>query len=257
MRANLVAEKLKQAYLELEGGNLNLKHLQENRARYLKMLEFILPAPSSAKILDIGCGFCYLTKFLKLQQLDVAGIDFFYGDIPAVRCEKSGIPFFQLNIEVDDFPFEKDAFDVILFGEVLEHLNYSPITPLKKIRKALKKGGKLVITTPNALSLINVFKLLAGHNLYPDLKEFCQEPIYYKGKSFFYRHNRLYTIKELRELTSQSGFKILSSGFIRQGIYKKDLLEKVVLRSLISPLSLVFPQFRDFLWVVAEKSGDP
>jgi len=89
MRANLLAGKLKQAYLELEGSNLNLRHLQENRGRYLKMLEFILPVPFSAKILDIGCGFCYLTKFLKLQQLDVVGIDFFMGIYPQFDVRKT------------------------------------------------------------------------------------------------------------------------------------------------------------------------
>ncbi|UCG93675.1 MAG: class I SAM-dependent methyltransferase [Candidatus Aerophobus sp.] len=253
MKNNLVSQKLRQVYVELEGENFNGKHFQQNRRRYLKMLEFILPFSSTAKILDIGCGYCYLTKFLKHEGFEVFAVDFFYGDTPKIRCHESGIPFFQLNIEVDDLPFGEDVFDVIILGEVLEHFSYSPLIPLKKIRRALKNGGKLILTTPNALRLINLFKLLAGYNLYPDLKTYCQEPIFYKGKSFFYRHNRLYSVKELIQLISHAGFKILSFGFISEGNYRRDNLEKVLLKFLISPLLLAFPRFRDFLWVVAEK----
>jgi len=253
MRTDLLHRKLKQAYIELEGKNFNSKHFQENRGRYFKMIEFILPFSSAAKILDIGCGFCYLTKFLRLQGFKVFAVDFFYGDIPKIRCKEIGVPFYQLNIEVDDLPFGEKVLDVIILGEVLEHFNYSPLIPLRKIRGALKKGGRLILTTPNALRLINILKLLAGYNLYPDLKKYYHEPISYKGKSFFYRHNRLYTIKELSQLISQAGFKILSSGFISEGNYRRDNPGKVFLKFLISPLLLVFPPLRDFLWVVAEK----
>lgn len=253
MESNLLSQKLRQAYVELEGRNFNLKHFRQNSGRYLKMIEFILPFSSAGKILDIGCGFCYLTKFLKLQGSDVFAVDFFYGDIPKIRCKQSEIPFFQLNIEIDDISFGEKAFDVILLGEVLEHFNFSPLIPLRKIRKALKKGGRLILTTPNALRLVNLFKLLAGYNLYPHLMAYYQEPIWYKGKSFYYRHNRLYTMKELRQLISQSGFKIVSSGFISEGIYRGDNPEKVFFRFLIFPLLLAFPPLRDFLWVVAER----
>lgn len=253
MKSNLLSQKLKQAYIELEGKNFNFKHYQQNRERYLKMIEFILPFSSTAKILDVGCGFCYLAKFLKLQGFKVFAVDFFYGNVSKIRCKESGIPFFQLNIEVDDLPFGEKAFDVILLGEVIEHFTYSPLIPLRKIRTALKKGGILILTTPNALRLISLLKLSIGYNLYPDLKTYYEEPISYKGKRFYYRHNRLYTKKGLRQLISQAGFKIISSGFSSEGSYKGDNLRKVFFKLLISPLLLALPPFRDFLWIAAEK----
>jgi len=253
MKKNLLSQKLKQAYLELEGENFNFLHLEQNKKRYLKMIELALPLSSSSKILDIGCGFCYQTKFLKIHGFKVFGVDFFYGDIPKIHCKEMGVPFFQLNIEIDNLPFGEEVFDVVFLGEVVEHFNYSPLIPLRKIKRVLKKGGRLIITTPNALRLINLFKLLLGYNLYPDLDSYYQEPIYYKGMSFFCRHNRLYTMKELRELVSQTGFKIQSSGFIREGNCWKDSPKKVFSKFLISPLLFVFPPFRDFLWILAER----
>ena len=252
MSADLLVRKLRQAYVELDGKNFNFRHFEENKARYLKIVEFISPLSSDPRILDIGCGFCYLTRFLKDQGYHIVAVDFFYGDIPKIRCQESTIPYFQFNIEVEDFPFGTEVFDVVILGEVLEHLNYSPLIPLGEIRRVLKKGGKLILTTPNALRLINLLKLLVGRNIYPDLNTYCQEPFLCKGRSFFYRHNRLYTIKELRQLISQAGFKTLSSGFVGEGNYRGDNPEKALLRSLLYPFLLIFPHFRDFLWVVAE-----
>ena len=180
-------------------------------------------------------------------------MDFFYGDTPKIRCQRSGIPFYQLNIEVDDLPFEKEYFDVIILGEVLEHFNYSPLNPLGKIRDALRNGGQLILTTPNALRLVNICKLLAGRNRLPDLEGRYVEPIFYKGKRFSYRHNRIYSMKELIQLVSQAGLKIRSFGFVREGIYVKERIEKVLLQSVLSPLLFIFPPLRDFLWLVAEK----
>ncbi len=253
MSTDFLARKLRQAYVELDGKYPNFKHFEENKERYLKIIEFILPFSSDPRILDIGCGFCYLTKFLKIQGSNIVAVDFFYGDIPKIRCKENAIPFFQLNIEADDFPFGTEVFDVIILGEVLEHLNYSPLIPLREIRRVLTKGGKLILTTPNALRLINLLKLLGGHNIYPDLNTYYQEPIFYKGKSLFYRHNRLYTIKELTQLISQAGFRMLSSGFVSEGNYRGDNPKKVLLKSLLSPFQLILPHFRDFLWMVAEK----
>ena len=184
MGSDSIPQHLKKAYVELEGRKYNVKHFRQNSGRYLKMIEFILPCSSDIRILDIGCGYCYLTKFLKLQGLQIQAIDFYYGDIPKIRCQQSSVPFFQLNIEADDFPFGEAFFDIILLGEVLEHLNYSPLIPLKKIRRALKREGRLILTTPNGRRLVNLLKLMLGRNIYPDLRSYYQSPILYKGKNF-------------------------------------------------------------------------
>ena len=82
MKNNLLSKQLKQAYLALEGEHFNKKHFHVNGGRYLKMIEFIPYSSSAKKILDIGCGYCYLTKFLKLQGTEVSGVDFFLWNCP-------------------------------------------------------------------------------------------------------------------------------------------------------------------------------
>ena len=44
----------------------------------------------------------------------------------------------------------KDEFDIIIFTEVMEHLNFNPKPTLKKIHDLLKMNGRLYLSTPDA-----------------------------------------------------------------------------------------------------------
>src|SRR5207302_6079645 len=89
-------------------------------------------------------------------------------------------------------------FDAVLFCEVLEHLLEDPFRPLREIQRVLKRGGALILTTPNATRLENVARLLAGENIY--------DP--YSAYGPYGRHNREYTLKELRRLLTHAGFTV-------------------------------------------------
>jgi 2-polyprenyl-3-methyl-5-hydroxy-6-metoxy-1,4-benzoquinol methylase len=254
MKRKQLCQELKRAYLELEGEHYNSVHYRQNRNRYLKMMQAVLPFSASARILDIGVGFCYLATYFKLQGYEVSAVDFFYGDLPKTRCEQNQIPFFSLNIEVDDLPFEEESFDVIILGEVVEHFTYSPLIPLRKIAKALKKDGTLLLSTPNRYRILELMKKLSGTNLAQNLiSPPREEPVWHKGKSFYYRHNRLYSMKEIRRLVRQSGFRVLSSGFKNEGICLKENPIKTFLRCVCRPFALVIPGIRDFLLIEAKR----
>lgn len=254
MKNKLLSQRLKRAYLELEGGNYNAVHYQQNRNRYMKMIEAAFPLSKSEAILDIGAGFCYLTTFFKLQGYKIFAIDFFYGDLPKIRCEQNHIPFFSVNIEIDDLPFEKESFDVIILGEVIEHFTYSPIIPLRKIKKVLKKNGTFILTTPNNFRIFGLLKTLSGYNhFYNLLSPYPEKPIWYKGKKFYYRHDKLYSMKGLRQIIMQAGFRMISSGFVNEGISIKENPIKIFLKCICSPFTFVFPHLQDFIWIEAKK----
>ena len=42
-----------------------------------------------------------------------------------------------------------DAFDVILFGEIIEHITFNPIPMWREFHRLLAPGGRIVVTTPN------------------------------------------------------------------------------------------------------------
>ena len=104
----------------------------------------------------------------------------------------------MFNVEEHNFPFGDGSFDVVLFCEIIEHLLMDPVAVLRKIRRVLKPGGVLVVTTPNVARLDNVAAMIDGRNIY--------DP--YSGFGPYGRHNREYTRHELYRLLQFAGFEI-------------------------------------------------
>jgi SAM-dependent methyltransferase len=106
-----------------------------------------------------------------------------------------------LNVEQEPFPFEEDAFDVVLFCEVIEHLLMDPLAALREINRVLCTDGQLILTTPNVNRLENVLNMISGANVY--------DP--YSGYGPYGRHNREYNRHEVTRLLEFAGFDVDSS----------------------------------------------
>lgn len=113
------------------------------------------------------------------------------------ELEVQDFAFQSLNIEEWPFPFDDEQMDVVVFGEVLEHMTNDPMHAMREISRVLKPGGHLVLTTPNAARIENVVALLEGRNLY--------DP--YSAYGPYGRHNREYTRDELHRLVGYCGFE--------------------------------------------------
>ncbi|MBI3410533.1 MAG: methyltransferase domain-containing protein [Planctomycetes bacterium] len=114
------------------------------------------------------------------------------------RPDRVVVPTHHFNVEKDPFPFADAEFDVVLFCEILEHLLENPLQPLLEIGRVLKPGGVLILTTPNVARLENIARLLAGENIY--------DP--YSAYGPYGRHNREYTMTELKRLLGHAGFSV-------------------------------------------------
>lgn len=115
---------------------------------------------------------------------------------PSGAMEEHRFDFANLNIEAARFPFDDASFDGVLFCEVIEHLQMDPLHALREIRRVLRPGGWLILTTPNVARLVNAVRLANGENLY--------DP--YSAHGPYGRHNREYTVNELRALLTFAGF---------------------------------------------------
>lgn len=98
------------------------------------------------KILEVGCGFGYLTYALAKAGYDVRGIDI--SQVAVDQATKRYGPLFQCE---DIYDFAKrmgPSYDVVIFTEVIEHI---PDVRgfLKAAGDLLLPGGSLVMTTPN------------------------------------------------------------------------------------------------------------
>jgi len=111
--------------------------------------------------------------------------------------EEFQLAYESLNIEAWPFPFANGQLDVVVFGEVLEHMTNDPMHAMREISRVLKPGGTLVLTTPNAARVENIVALAEGRNIYD-----C-----YSAYGPYGRHNREYTRDELHRLLDYCGFE--------------------------------------------------
>lgn len=111
--------------------------------------------------------------------------------------KKWSLPMYEVNIEMDVWPFPEKHFDTIIWTETLEHLTCDPSFAWHEANKRLRKGGKLVFSVPNALYWIRALQLLFGKNI--------DDPYSWHGP--FGRHNRVYTVKEIKQLANLHGFE--------------------------------------------------
>lgn len=92
-------------------------------------------------------------------------------------------------------PFDQETFDIVLFEEVLEHLDDHPQEILVGIAEIIKMDGLLYLTTPNVLSWKKIYRATNGIWDY-DSPTFGGE----------YGHRYEYSHYQVRELLRRSGF---------------------------------------------------
>jgi SAM-dependent methyltransferase len=181
-------------------------YAREDCDRFLYTLSLI--PEGKLKVLEVG-GNPYFTTYLTRRfrpDAEVTLLNYFGGDV-GVRSqtlvvtgtepqEHYTFDYLNTNIEVNRLPHKAATFDLVLYCEVIEHMTHDPIRSLLELKRVLKPGGQLIVTTPNVARLENVARMLSGANVY--------DP--YSGYGPYGRHNREYTRHELHHLLRYCGF---------------------------------------------------
>jgi 2-polyprenyl-3-methyl-5-hydroxy-6-metoxy-1,4-benzoquinol methylase len=116
------------------------------------------------KLLDVGCYDGTYSKLFLDSGNDVYGLE---ASRMAVReAKKKGIKATVADLETT-FPYKNQYFDTIHAGEVIEHL-YNTDIFIKECKRVLKPSGRLIITTPNTLSLPRRIVYLFGKGNFLD-----------------------------------------------------------------------------------------
>ena len=149
--------------------------------------------------LDIGCGygtFAVLCKRVLGCEISCVDVE----ERPSARrlAGKIGLDLKLCNIETDELPWRRE-FDIIIFTEVMEHLNFNPVSTLRKIRDSLAPGGRLYLSTPDASEAGKVMK-------YYDSWMEMPQPI--RGKPFIDDHVYQYSKEELFNIADQAGLRV-------------------------------------------------
>lgn len=184
-------------------------YLHDAFERFRITLALLPKLPPNAKVLELGANPYFLTRLLRERGFDTTLANWFgeasgFKEKGVQTVNESGTPhayeFDHFNIELDDFPYAAATFDAVLFCEILEHLPFDPVHTLAEIHRVLKPNGVIVLTTPNATRLDNLIRMIEGRNVYESLS----------GHGAYGRHNREYTVEELRLLLTGCGYEVAS-----------------------------------------------
>jgi 2-polyprenyl-3-methyl-5-hydroxy-6-metoxy-1,4-benzoquinol methylase len=126
----------------------------EKRNYLLEGFLSVFDKATRGKVLDIGCGDGDYAYNLKRMGFDVLAADM---DVERFKYADQ-IVFQKCNV-TEKLPFADNSFDYILFAEVIEHLK-NPYDVIKELSRILKRGGILVLSTPNILNLKSRMRFL-------------------------------------------------------------------------------------------------
>jgi SAM-dependent methyltransferase len=185
------------------------QYLAKHIPRLARTLALAPPPFSTGRVLELGC-YLQITPFLArfCGYREVRGA--YFG--PPGRTDHKRIEFpdgvFECDVDLfdaerDRFPYEDASFDLVIAGEILEHMLYDPMHLLVESRRVLVEGGRLLITTPNVGSITSVAKTLDGRDN-PQIFFLYKRP----GSEPEIGHMREYTAHELGEIVKAAGFEV-------------------------------------------------
>jgi SAM-dependent methyltransferase len=113
------------------------------------LAEFVRGLGPVGRALDVGCGDGRLT--VELRAEDVTAADVSVVALERARARLPGAALVELEPDAP-FPLDDAAFDLVLCAETIEHVRDVQLF-LSEIRRVLRPGGELALTTPAARAL--------------------------------------------------------------------------------------------------------
>jgi len=151
--------------------------------------------PAGSRVLEIGAAGGHMTQALSNKGCEVTAVE------QDAELAQSASRFCQrmMVADVEDLDFETclegQQFDVVLLGDVLEHLK-NPETLLRRLRPHLSPRGQLVVCLPNVAHGAVRLGLLQGH-------------FDYQSQGLLDRtHLRFFTLASLSSMFADAGYTI-------------------------------------------------
>lgn len=158
-------------------------------------MKIITNVGKGKKVLDVGCSSGYLSKRFKENGCYVVGIEI--DEESAIVAKQYCDDVIVGDVEqIEKLPYPEGFFDVIVYGDILEHLK-RPDFILMKFRKYLSADGHVVASIPNIAYWRSRLKLLIGRFDYDDFPGLDKT------------HIRFFTLKTAKALFESTGYRIV------------------------------------------------
>ncbi len=165
------------------------------------------------RVLDIGCASGYLAAVLKQRGCIVFGAEM--DERAAAEAGEHVERVAVGDLETMDLSaeFAGEQFDVVVYGDVLEHLR-DPLPTLRQGRTLLARGGSVVVSVPNIAHGAVRLALLRGEFTYRELGLLDST------------HVRFFTRDNLEELMRSAGLVMVDTRRTVAGIFETELAVK-------------------------------
>jgi 2-polyprenyl-3-methyl-5-hydroxy-6-metoxy-1,4-benzoquinol methylase len=115
------------------------------RARLAFLLDH---APPGARVLDVGCGEGWFAAALARADRGAVGIDLAEEPLRRAREREPGLGLDLRRVSAHgEWPLADASFDAVWAGETIEHVA-DTAGVLSEVRRVLRPGGALVLSTP-------------------------------------------------------------------------------------------------------------
>ncbi len=168
---------------------------------------------SGMRVLDVGCSSGYLARPLVERGCTVVGLELDEAAAAEARsvCEQVLVG----DVETMQLPFEPASFDVVLCGDLIEHLR-DPERFLARVRPLLRPDGRLVLSTPNVANWAIRLSLLGGRWRYTERGILDRT------------HTHLFTRRTLVETLERAGYRVTVLDYtVPVPLVRTDAVERV------------------------------
>jgi ubiquinone/menaquinone biosynthesis C-methylase UbiE len=176
------------------------------------LLDAFLAGTPGRVVLDVGAGSGTFSNLMAARGFDVTSTDVTEAALEVLRTRVSGP---VERADATSLPFPASAFDGVILGEVLEHVEDDGAALLEAAR-VLRPNGILAVSVP-------------------------RNPAWFSPSDEWAGHFRRYTRAELEGRVAAAGFEILSCsawGFPISALYHRTVFEWIVARRATSSTSL-------------------
>lgn len=209
---------------------------------FLDKIEKFLP--TKGRLLDIGAATGHFLQLAKNRGWQAEGVEL--SGYAVQKAREAGLEVTEGTIK--DLILPIGEIDVITYLDVFEHI-LDPVSELDSVRKPLRKGGLLIINTPNSSSWFARLMGKSWHTFTPPEHLFIYNPknLAILLKTFGFEIVEVCKIG--KRFTLQYVFQFLAN---RYRLIIWQWLAKICKDSFVSKISLPI-NLRDNMFVIAKK----
>ncbi|XXF79107.1 class I SAM-dependent methyltransferase [Myxococcaceae bacterium GXIMD 01537] len=181
-----------------------LSHGRSEAAVHRRVADLLRAAnPRPGRLYDVGCGTGTLAETLRPWFTEYVGVDIArYPGFPEAPWAR----FVQADLNAAPYPLPEGEADVVVSVETVEHLE-NPRALLRELRRLLRPGGLLIVTTPNQLSLLSKLTLVLRN----EFNAFQDAPGLYPS------HITALLEVDLRRMAAECGFRDIQVEYTHSG----------------------------------------